>query len=168
MNYSILALIGLLFVTACESQTNSNLSNGSFLGTRTNGVLEKQEAIAKEIVFVEREFGDAVVQLNHTNTVGFMAKVEPLVGRLEKASKELDTLGPFPAGLRDATLKKLDDAEKTLPHLGPLQPEAVKIAPVMGKYVSAWSSVMDKAGLLIEAKGASSGNNTNGQGPNKP
>jgi hypothetical protein len=163
MNYSILTLIGLLFATSCESQTNSHLSNGGFSGTRTNGVIEKQEAIAKEIVFVEHDFGDAVFQLNNTNAVGFMAKVDPLVDRLEKISKELDTLGPFPAGLRDTTLKKLDDTEKTLPHLGPLQPEAVTITPVMEKYVSVWSSVMGKAGLLIAAKGESPGINPNGQ-----
>ncbi len=168
MNYSILALIGLLFLTSCESQTNSRLSNGDFSGTRKNGVLEKQEAIAKEIVFVEHDFGDAVFQLNNTNAVGFLAKVDPLVDRLEIISKELETLGPFPVGLRDATLKKLNDAEMTLPYLGPLQPEAVKITPVMDKYISAWSSVMDRAGLFVGAKGESSGINTNGQGANKP
>ena len=164
MNYALLPLICLLFATSCEFQTNSNLSNSSFSGTGTNGLIERQEALAKEIELVEHDFGDAVFQLNNTNSVGFVAKVEPLVDRLEKISKELDTLGPFPASLRDATLKSLGDVEKTLPHLAPLQPEAVKITPVMEKYVSAWSSVMDKARLLIEAQREPSGINTNGQG----
>ena len=130
---------------------------------KANVSLEKrQEAVANEIVSIEYGFGDALLQLNNTNIVGFTTKMQPLADRLEKISKELDTLGPFPSDLREFTLKKLDDTEKTLPHIKPLQPEAVKIIPVMQKYVSAWISVTDKAGLLIEAKGELPGINTNG------
>jgi hypothetical protein len=166
MRLQIFALVGLLLATSCKSQTNSTQSNLDSKETHTNAVLKSQEAVAREIVLVEHDFGDAIFQLNNTNTVGFVSTMEPLTDRLEKISKELDMLGPFPTGLREATLKKLDSAEKNMPHLGTLQPEAAKIAPVMEKYVSAWSSVMDKAGLLVGAKGESSSINTNRQGAN--
>lgn len=152
MNYPILLLICLLFATSCKSQTNSIQSNRGSKETHTNSVLKSQEAIAKEILSIEYAVGDAMSKLNNTNAVDFVTKVEPLTDRLGKISKELDALGPFPVGLRDATLKKLDDAEKKMPHPGSLQPEAAKIiAPIMDKYLSAWISVTDKADLLVEA-----------------
>ena len=122
---------------------------------KTNVSLEKrQEAIAKEIISIEYTFGETVFQLNNTKAVGFVVKAESLTDRLDKTSKELDTLGRFPIGLRKATLEKLDDDEKALAKLTSskkidlLQPEAVKITmPAAAKYFSARASVIRKAGL---------------------
>lgn len=181
MKYQIFTLIGLLLVTSCKPQPNSHLPNGDSTVVRTNGVIKNQEAIAKEIVSIEYAFGDAMVQLNNTNAVVFVAEVESLADRLDKISKELDALGLFPAGLREATLKKLNDDGEALAQLiqsrkasgslkpGSLQPEVAKITdPAVDKYFSAMAPVMRKAGLLIEAKREASGINTNGQGTNKP
>jgi len=136
-----------------------------------NSLEKRQEAIAKEIDSIEYAAGDALLRLNNTNAVNFAAEMNSLSDRLDKISKELDILGPFPASLREATLKKLDDVEKALlPRLqikiksmSP-QPEVGEImAPAVARYLSAGTSVKDKAGLLIGTKGESSGLNTNGK-----
>lgn len=165
MNCQIFAVMGLLLVASCTPQPKSHMQDSDSAGMPTNGVLKNQEAIAKEIVSIEYAFGNAVVQLNDTNAVSFVAEVKSLSDRLDKISKELDTLGPFPAGLREATLKKLDDDEKAITQVSPsrttagsLQPEAVKIIePAVDRYFSARASVVMKAGVFVEAKGGASG-----------
>ena len=172
MNYLLFALIGSLLVTSCDAQTNSNLPSGGSTGLRTNGVIENQEAIAKEIVSIEHAFGDAMLQFNNTNTVAFVTEVKSLTERLDRLSKEFDVTGTFPIGLREATLKQMDDIEKTSPHPRPLRPEDAKdvdtITSVTEKYISVWVSVTDKAGLSIGAKGEASGVDANNQGTKNP
>ena len=169
MKHHIFFVTGLLLVTSCKSQKTSNLPNHDFTGAQTNAVLRTQESIAKEIVSIDYAFGDALLRLNNTNAVNFAAETDSLSDRLDKISNELDALGPFPASLREATLIKLDSVEKALSQplqikiesLSP-QPEVGEIiAPAVARCLSSRLSVKDKAGLLVEAKGGSSGINTN-------
>jgi hypothetical protein len=89
MNSKIFALIGLLLVTSCDTQPNVRPPVGDSTGLGTDGVLKSQEAIATEILSIQYTVGDAMFQLNNTNAIGFVAKVEPLADRLEKISKSL-------------------------------------------------------------------------------
>jgi hypothetical protein len=156
MKYQTVAFIGLLLVTSCGHRPNFNQPTHDPVRARTNEVLKTQEAIAREIPSIEYAFADAMF---HTNAIVIVADLQPLVDRLEKISKELDALGPFPDGLREATTKKLIDVDKNLYRLsqskkpGPLQPETAKVIdPVVDRYFSAWASVMMKAGLEIKAE----------------
>ena len=98
MNHLILAMIGLLLLASCEAQPKSHLQDGDSTGARTKGTIKSQEAIAKDIVSIERAFGDAVIRVDNTNdATAFAAKVESWVNRLDQISKELDTLGSFSA-----------------------------------------------------------------------
>jgi len=172
MKHQIFFLTGLLLLTSCKSQTISNLQIYKSTGAQTNMVLKSQESIAKEIVSIEYSFGDAMLRLNNTNAVNFAAEMDSLSDHLDKISKELDALGTFRPELRETTLKKLDDVEKALFQRLQIKIESVSqqpevgeiIAPAVARCLSARLSVKDKAGLLIETPGASSGINTKGQG----
>jgi hypothetical protein len=163
MKPQIFALVSLLFVTSCNTRQDAGLSDHKSKDARTHEKAGRKEAIAKEIISIQYAFGDAVLHLRDTGATIFVAKVEALADRLERIAAELDRLGSFPASLREATLKRLDDDEKALPQLvknrtrsGPLPPEIAKITnPAVDRYFSASGSVMLKAGLLIEAKGDS-------------
>jgi hypothetical protein len=147
----LLPFLMLCFYGCCEPQK----ANNSFE--------KRQEAIAKEIVFIQYDFTDAFLHINDTNAVSLVAKTESLADRLDKISKELDTLGRFPLSLRKATLKKMDDDEKVLAKLSPrfeqgsLKPETVQIMEtVFEKFFSASEPVDMKAGLYYN------GTDTNG------
>jgi hypothetical protein len=57
-----------------------------------------------------------MVQFNNTNNaVALVSEIKLLTVRLDRISKRLDVIGPVPAGLREATLKKLGDVEKNHP-----------------------------------------------------
>ena len=137
--------------------------------------------MANEIISIQYAYGDAFAQLNDNNAVEFAAKVESLADRLEQISKELDAVGPFPADLREATIKKLIDANKAMEQLlrskngsgllrnTPLPLNALEIIrPVIKKYFAAWVSVRTKARLYIEAADGLPGIHTNYQGTNNP
>jgi hypothetical protein len=128
-----------------------------------NSAEKRQEAIANEIVSIANDFLDAFTHINDTNAVSLMVKTESLTERLDKMSKELDTLGRFPLSLREATLEKLDVDEKVFAKLSPifeqgtLKPETVKIMEtVFEKYFSASKPIEMKAGLYYN------GTDTNG------
>jgi hypothetical protein len=128
-----------------------------------NSLEKRQEAIAKEIVSIQYDFTDALFHINDTNAVSLLAKTESLTDRLDKISKELDTVGRFPLSLRKATLKKMDDDEKVYAKLmpkfkqGSLQPETIiTMETVFEKYHSASEPVEMKAGLYYN------GTDTNG------
>ncbi|OQB89170.1 MAG: hypothetical protein BWX84_02546 [Verrucomicrobia bacterium ADurb.Bin118] len=160
MKPQIFALMALLFMASCNTRQNAYLPDGDSNGLRTHGEIRGQEALAKEIVSIQHDFGDAMLHLDNTNATNFVAKVGVLADRLEKISEELDRAGSFPASLREATLKKLDDDEKAFAQLWKstvrndlLQPEVAKITdPAVDRFFSVSGSVMMKAGLLIEAK----------------
>lgn len=175
MKSQIFALTALLFMASCSTRQDVYLPDGDSHGSRTYGEIRGQEAIAKEIVSIQHVFGDAILYLDNTNATNFVAKVGALADRLERISEELDRLGSFPASLRETTLKKLDDDEKSFAQFGgstarydSLQPEVAKITShAVDRFFSVSGSVMMKAGLLIEAREKSSGINTNGQETNR-
>lgn len=151
--------MALLFMTSCNTRQGVCLLDGEPNGSWTHEGIRRQEAIAKEIISIQHAFGDAVLHLDNTNATNFVAKVGVLADRLEKISEELDSLGSFPARLREATLKKLDDDEKAFSQHekstvrnDSLQSEVAKITvPAADRYFLVSGSVMMKAGLLIEA-----------------
>jgi len=155
MNYQALVLITLLFVTSCKFDSKSNLPNGDSTGVQTNEFPRKQDVVAKEIISIQYAFLDAVMNLNNTNASSFATKVKSLTDRVFLISKELDVLGPFPQSLREETLIKLNNAEKSNVSLhknrdgaGTLKPEISSITnPLVNDFISAMTGVMMKAGL---------------------
>jgi hypothetical protein len=97
-------------------------------------------------------FGKAVVRTDKTD---WASDVDLLSTRLENISEELDTLGPFPPGLREATKKQIDAkgqlitqrSQTTEPR--PLLPPAILKAndSAADRFFEAWGSVSFKAGL---------------------
>ena len=160
MRPQIFALVGILFMTSCNTRQDAELSDHQSKDARTYQEVGKQEAIANEIISIQSAFGDAVIHLDDASAASFVVKVEALAGRLEGIAVQLDKLGPLPVNLREATLKRLDDDEKALAKLGksrtksrPLSPQIAEITnPAVDRYFSINGSVMSKAGLLIEAK----------------
>jgi len=124
---------------------------------KANVALEKrQAAIANEIV---SNYTKAILNCKNTNAADFVTTSDSLANRLEVISKELDKSGPLPMDLRKATLEKLADLDKKevfeqnkMPPI--LQAQLTNtIIPIMQRYMSAWLSVMPKAGLVTDAKG---------------
>ena len=129
-------------------------------GETSDSPHDRQAAIAREITDIEFRFAEAVFQLNNTNAADFVAEAESLANHLQKISNDLDTLGPLPVGLRDTTLKKLNDTEAinklklSKKTSVTLRPEVAKITdPAVERYFSESASVMMKAGLVTDAKG---------------
>ena len=160
MKFFLLFLI-LVLCESCDSQ-------------KASVSLDKhQEAIANEIVSIEYAGGDALLRLNNTNAVNFVAEMDSFSDRLDKISKELDMLGSFPPSLREATLKKLDAVEKALSPRLQIKVKSISPQPEFGEIIasalarnmSANLSVKDKAGLLIETNVNPVDLNTNGMKP---
>lgn len=121
---------------------------------------KRQAAIADEIAAIELTFVKAVLNLNNENAESFVVEAGFLADNLHKISLELDKLGPLPADLRDATLKKLNDPEamNKLKQSNKtnivLRPEVAKVTtPAFERFISESTGVEMKAGLVTDAKG---------------
>lgn len=163
MNAKVFLLVTFTFVSACEKQQDSRMSGSNSEDVRANGTVRSHESIAREIISIGHSFGEAVVQVTNTDdAVAFAAKVDSFVSRLDEISRELDSVGPFSAGLRDAILKELDIKGRTIADLNqhksasdPLNSEAAKVlGDAADKYFPAWLSVAMRAGLTYETKSA--------------
>jgi hypothetical protein len=153
---SIITVCSLIFLLSCSRQTVAVNSQDKAGGTMTG---KRQKALAEEIVSVQNAFGEALVRASKTKGVSFPSDVDPLSGRLEKVSKELDTIGPLPSSLREIIGKAIDDKGKDILKRvrknlsGPMQPEIQRNYEDAGdRYFRGWGEVCAKAGLDMEAK----------------
>ena len=150
----LFAVVGLLFVLSCERQLKPIKSQGDSSGVPMGRVVRSQRDLAKEIVSIIYAFGEALARADNTDGASFASEVDLLSSRLEKISKELDTLGPFSPSLREATRKEIDDKGRIIAQLRskavsrPLQPEILRLTENAGdRFFQAWGSVAAKAGL---------------------
>ena len=166
MKSSSLLFFIILLGTSCNSHSRLDSANEAQVqdGARSH------QAIAREIYSIQLEFKAALLNLGKTNAQVFAAEVERLADRLDIVSRDLDRQGAFSSSLREATLKKIDDSDKSFAALaekriqvGALQDDDAKIvSPAVTRYFDIWASVSDKAGLVIPAQGASGKRNNKG------
>ena len=123
------------------------------------------ESIANEIITIQQLSMVVLCLVNNTNVHEFSKMMAYLSTSLVKIERELDTLGPLPASLREVTLRSQEERFKSLEPLlelrnaqGPLNLELQKLfTPFMEDYFQNSLSVVLKAGLTVKATNGARG-----------
>ena len=151
----------LLFDLTCKRQSQSIKSQGDSLRGSLGRVERSQADIAKEIVLICSAYFEALVQMDRNSkksVVRFASKADLFSSRLEDLAKEIDTHGPFPPSLCEATRKQLDNIHDTYKRDGkkgkvarePMPDDIARIyEKAVVRFLVAWGSVGDKAGITV-------------------
>jgi hypothetical protein len=156
---SISVICVSLCLLSCDQQAEPHKSPEELKRMSVDSVAKKQRDLSDEIVSVELDFAKALEHANKTVGASFAADVDKLSARLEKVSKELDTLGSFSSDLQDETRKRIDDNGNKISQLTrniswrPMQPNTQKLTEQAGdRYFQVWGDVCNKAGIDRDAE----------------